>query len=451
MDKRPHSNLKWLVLAAVLTAAASLFALYRYYENEAEARRSVIVERGDTVLEALAAGIRAHGRMGRFRADRLSLIFDELANTPDVVGLELKTVGGVSIASGGDLSDMPEVALLEPLWQGDRVFMATETRFFEHDRSGPGPGRGPGHGGPGGRRWQKMLDIGDPDPWIALPLGPYVITAALDTTDVYGLIRRDQARLAVSAAVVVAAITLATVAAFLFMKRRSLEEELLLARERAGHSERLAQLGAGLAHETKNPLGIVRGLAQSIGDSADACPDVKRFAHDIIDEVDRTVGQVNSFLSLAKPKDPVLAPVDVDEFFERLLPLVQSDAKAAGALVIYESSGLRVEADEELLRRAVLNVILNALRASAEDARVTIKAAHADGAVSLAVSDNGCGISPEDLPRVTEAYFTRFEGGCGLGLAIVDQIAQAHGWALRIESTHGKDTRVSFDGMREVE
>ena len=61
--------------------------------------------------------------------------------------------------------------------------------------------------------------------------------------------------------------------------------------------------------------------------------------------------------------------------------------------------------------------------------------------------DNGRGIAPEDLPRVTEPYFTRFENGTGLGLAIVDQIARSHGWNLAIRSAPGKGTEASLHGM----
>jgi signal transduction histidine kinase len=65
----------------------------------------------------------------------------------------------------------------------------------------------------------------------------------------------------------------------------------------------------------------------------------------------------------------------------------------------------------------------------------------------LRVSDTGCGIAPDDLPRVTEAYFTRFSGGSGLGLSMVDQIAAAHGWRLRITSVMGQGTQAALEGI----
>ena len=71
--------------------------------------------------------------------------------------------------------------------------------------------------------------------------------------------------------------------------------------------------------------------------------------------------------------------------------------------------------------------------------------------IELDASAHGCGIAPEDVGQVTEPYFTRFEGGSGLGLSIVKQIAQAHGWEVNVSSDLGHGTRVSLDGIDEVE
>ena len=127
------------------------------------------------------------------------------------------------------------------------------------------------------------------------------------------------------------------------------------------------------------------------------------------------------------------------------------DASAAEVDVRYTSCKLSILADEDLLRRAILNIILNALRASKPGSTVQIDIERTHSALSLRVSDTGCGIVPDDLPRVTEPYFTRFSGGSGLGLSIVEQIASAHGWRLRITSVLGQGTRAALDGITIVE
>jgi len=247
-----------------------------------------------------------------------------------------------------------------------------------------------------------------------------------------------------------AAIGLGVMAAVAGVRHRQLRTELLVANERAAQHERLARLGAGLAHETKNPLGLVRGLAQSVESADDATAEIRQMASAIVDEADRTVGQINSFLLFARPKEADLNPVDLDTFFDAFLPLLQTEAGEAGVTVRYEPSGVAILADEDALRRLVLNLVANAIRACGDEGQVVISAERHRDTAAVRVTDDGCGIAFADLPHVMEPYFTRFEGGCGLGLAIVEQIARTHGWAVSVGSSPETGTQVSIDGIRAV-
>ena len=443
---QPQST-KWTFSAAALVAAAAILLLYAQYLHETAARRRLMVERGKTVLDAMVAGIRAHGRMGRYRTERLGIVFEELAETPAIVGLQLTAQDGEAVASGGDTTRLQGIPPQQVAWEGPWLLIASKVESLRPPGP-PGPERGrelphgpEGRRGPA-RQWQGA--------WEDFPEGPYVLAAVLDATETLRSIRRDRLQFVISTLIALAAVTSGTLVVSARMKRRDLEAALALAEEQAAYHERLAKLGAGLTHETKNPLGLVRGLAQAIGALPEADAEVKRLAAGIVDEADRTVGHIDSFLALARPKEPALEAVDLDAFFGKLLPLVQPEASAGGTAVTYAPSRLRIEADADLLRRALLNIVLNALRASSKGGEVAIDAQRHDWQVSIRVSDNGCGIRQDDLPRVTEPYFSRFEDGTGLGLAIVEQIARAHGWRLEIESTLGAGTRVSLAGIKEV-
>jgi signal transduction histidine kinase len=276
--------------------------------------------------------------------------------------------------------------------------------------------------------------------------GLHTLTVILDTSDMEQALGRTRLQLGLAQAGVLAIIGLGVLVVLARLRHRQLRTELVVAKERAAYHEKLSRLGAGLAHETRNPLGVVRGLAQSIEQSEKAGAEAKRMASSIVDEADRTVGQINSFLSLARPKEPVLAPVELVSFFEGFLPLLQAEAKDAGVAVTYHGSGETILADEDLLRRLLLNLTINAVKACGGHGEVLIEAK--DGVLS--VRDNGCGIAPEDLEFVKDPYFGRFEDGTGLGLSIVDQIARGHGWRLAIESEPGVGTRVSLDGIHRV-
>lgn len=437
MNTTHNRNIFWLALVAVFIAAASVYSLLNSYHSEAESHRRVLIGRGHTVLDALKAGILAHGRMGRYRGDRLGIIFDELAKTPDILALELRGPDGKVVASGGNKEEIPETLTEKSRWEANRLIMATHVNLLAEC--------GPGNAGRGRHGWEDMED------WTSFSQGVYVLSATLDASEVYGAIRRHQFQLAFSISVVFAALASGTLALALLLKRSEWAVLLERERERTRRQEQIARLGAGLAHETKNPLGIVRGLAQSIGNcDHHVCP-LKDRTKNIVDEVDRAIGVINSFLALARPQEATLAPVDLDRFFENFLPLVQMDASAAEVNIQYVPSKLTIIADEDLLRRALLNLILNALRASVPGQKVQIETVREASTLTLRVSDTGCGIAPEDVPRVTEPYFTRFSGGSGLGLSMVSQITAAHGWRLTITSAVGQGTRASLEGISIVE
>ena len=316
------------------------------------------------------------------------------------------------------------------------------------DEGGGGPGfEGRGRAPGEMRRGQNELWEGFGPPWQGFPEGPFALVVALDAGGVIRQIQRDRVQWLASSAIWLVAIALSTLVALAQTRHRGLEAALALAQEQAAHSERLAQLGAGLTHETKNPLGVVRGLAQAIGQSPAADADVRQLAGRIVDEADRTVGQINSFLTLARPKEPALATVDLQALFTELAPLVEPEADRQEVGISWRPTALAVSADPGLLRRALLNLVLNALRAVERGGKIVVEAQRHEWTVSVSVSDNGCGIGEHDVARVTEPYFSGFEGGTGLGLSIVDQVARAHGWTLTVSSTPGQGTCVSLARM----
>lgn len=419
-----------------LVAAAGLLWFVRDYRAQVAADTQVALERGETVLESLAAGLRGNTRMGRYRPDYLTAIFDELTGSQRIAGVRLTDGEGVVVAAGGQ-SEFPEAAPDDaPVWSGDLLVLARTIEFEGH-----GPGMGAGRG----RMYGAAVEEGS----VAWETGTYTLTVAVNTAWLKSA-RQHEWRQVVIASVVwvglVCPLVLATLQAR--ERHRRLTTDLLVAEERAQRQEELAQIGAGLAHETKNPLGIVRGLAQSIYDTPGVPPETKRMARDIVDEADRTVGQINSFLDLARPKAPQIGAVNVDALFEGLVPLLQSEDSGKSITFTVVPVGVFVSADENLLRRCVLNLAINATRAIDGEGAVTLGGVHDGADVALFVADTGRGIAPDDLPHVTEPYFGRFEGGTGLGLAIVDTIARAHGWSLHIESTLGEGTRVSIRGVR---
>ncbi len=439
--KKPAQKM-WIALVAALAAVISVSLFYAHYRSEVTAQHRLMLERGRTILDSLAAGIRAQTRMGRYSEDRLAAIFEELAQSDGIIAVRMDSPGGETIAQAGKMDALAQAPYTSPVWQQDCLYISQKALLAGHRGAGMGMGPPAGRGGLGRAMMQAEI------PWNA---GEYTLSAALDTGSMRNEIRHERIYVVFSSGASVLAVAAAALVVLARQRQRDLHTALLLSEERAAQGERLAQLGAGLAHETKNPLGVVRGFAQSIADAAGGHPEINKMAQAIIDEADRTVGQINSFLTLARPLEPVLERVSLDSFFSKMLPLLEGEAYGTEVVFSYEPCGFEVMADRSMLRRAVLNLAINALRACDKQGHV-VAAAEADyDGVTLSIRDTGRGIAPEDLPRVADPYFSRFEGGSGLGLAIVDQIARVHGWRLTVESQPGKGTEAALHGLVKVQ
>ncbi|MBL7645725.1 MAG: hypothetical protein JNK74_05975 [Candidatus Hydrogenedentes bacterium] len=423
-------------LAAITVMAASLLVLVADYRTAVAGHRAVLLARGETALDALAAGIRAQGRMGRYRGDRLDYIFEELISAPGITGVALFGADNEIIASGGD------TALLigsrtGAVWESAALVLSREVSL---ETGGHGPGLGQGRGA---QRWEA-------EGFEALPAGPYRLVIALDTELMYNLMSVDAARRILVFGEIGVFTLLCGLAAEGVLRRRRLQAALAKARDDAAHQERLARLGAGLAHETKNPLSVVRGHAQLIAESPEDHEENRARAERIVDEIDRAVGHINGFLSLSKPRELEIAPLALQPFLKAFVALMEEEGRQKGVAIAANIPDLVVRADGAQLRKALLNLVLNALAACAPGDRIAIAVIPSNGKVSLTVRDTGRGIAPEDLARVTEPYFTRSEKGCGLGLALVQQIAEGHGWTLEIQSAPGEGTTVSLCGLESV-
>ena len=220
--------------------------------------------------------------------------------------------------------------------------------------------------------------------------------------------------------------------------------------QRAMQSARVEAMGAlagGVAHELRNPLSIVRVLAEEIRDEQPAASRSAENASDIIAETDRLNEMVSQFLSLSRPPDPSeTALVDVGAELSRVVQLVSRGA--AAETISFETdlpeTPARVRADERALRQVFLNLLLNAmesLEGRCGVVRTTLRERR--GHVEIHVSDTGAGISQRDLPRVFEPFFTTKRMGTGLGLALTRGIVENLGGTIAIESEPGRGTVVT--------
>ena len=227
-------------------------------------------------------------------------------------------------------------------------------------------------------------------------------------------------------------------------------ESLREAQDEIRRSERLAALGqltAGLAHELRNPLGTMKTSAELLARQVSQESEIAReMAGYIASEVDRTNSLITRFLDFARPQNLHLQDGDLSSLLDRVVERLEREkaGTAASVSVIknYSPDIPPVAFDEQLLERALLNLVINAAQASPPGGVVTVKTRRVETsegpAVEVAIIDRGSGIQPKDLESIFNPFFTTKADGVGLGLAIVSKIVDEHGGRIAVESTPGE-------------
>lgn len=195
------------------------------------------------------------------------------------------------------------------------------------------------------------------------------------------------------------------------------------------------------AHEVRNPISAI-GSAAQILQRPDCTPAQRqRFSRAIENESDRVAGLVRQYLEHAAPPLSCADEINVRVLLEEIRDINLLSEPARGRVAIDCAPSLPVlHADRARLKQVVLNLVTNAISATAQGGVVAIAARQENHRLVLSVSDTGVGISSEDMPRIFDETFSKKGGGRGLGLSISRRIVEQHGGELRVESTPGGGT-----------
>jgi signal transduction histidine kinase len=215
---------------------------------------------------------------------------------------------------------------------------------------------------------------------------------------------------------------------------RSAELQIRLVRagEMNAHLKELNLAAAGLAHETRNPLNLIRGLAQLISQEANNRPDIADRSKTIMDEADRVTAQLNEFINYSRPREVRRVSVPFKRMANEIARTLAPDAEDKNVTLQITDSDLRVEADDPLLRQVLFNLMLNAVQAVDEGGTVEVDLARQNDSreVVIEVRDDGPGVPPEQRSQIFKPYVTMNQHGTGLGLSVVQQIVSTHGWEI---------------------
>ena len=213
-------------------------------------------------------------------------------------------------------------------------------------------------------------------------------------------------------------------------------------------ADRLAAMGeltAGVAHEVRNPLGVIRASVQLLEDAQCDQSRIQEAAEIIKQEIDRLDRVIKALLDFGRPSTPTLVPTDVGSVLDDVLLFTNRFATQAEVDIRRtDEEGLPlVLADPDQLKQVFLNLVTNAVQAMEETGgSISIKTKCEGDFVQVWVADTGPGIPAEDLSKVFDPFYSRRQGGTGLGLTIVHRIVDEHGGHIEVESSRQGTTFV---------
>jgi signal transduction histidine kinase len=172
-------------------------------------------------------------------------------------------------------------------------------------------------------------------------------------------------------------------------------------------------------------------MAQMISKQPAAPAEVREQSRAIMAEADKVTVQLNEFINYSRPRELRRSNLELNAAVNEVVRALSFDLEEKKISVAIKGEALTIEADEQLLRQALFNLLLNAFQAVGENGRIQFLARRTSvSEACLEITDDGPGVPPENRREIFKPYFTTHQKGTGLGLAVVLQIVQAHGWEI---------------------
>ena len=430
-------RLSWLLTGLILLLVCLFSALIvRDYGRENEAARQTIQEKGSVLIRALESGTRV-GMGMRMHHSQLQTLLEEMAWQPGVLWFAVTDENGKIIAH----SDPRRVGeSLYPASTLRELNIGSEERWRRLEKPEPAleiyrqfrPLNGGGHHM---RMMMRREAAG------LRTQDPQVIFIAFDTRELdadHARSLRNVVIMLCAAGVVMAATLLAQ---FWFRRYQRSRKQLHEATARKEKLVALGHLAAGVAHEIRNPLSSIKGLAKYFAERTPADGEAHQLAQVMAKEADRLNRVVSELLELVRPAHLTYQSVDLNDVITHSLQLISQDAASRAITLAFTAQPAlcRIQADPDRLKQVLLNLYLNAVHAIGRDGVITVAVRECgDGRVKVSVADSGKGMTAEQLQAIFTPYFTTKADGTGLGLAVVQNIVEQHGGTIHAESAPGE-------------
>jgi signal transduction histidine kinase len=209
----------------------------------------------------------------------------------------------------------------------------------------------------------------------------------------------------------------------------------------------LGEMAAGISHEIRNPLGIIRSSAELLKKKAAKVDPTNTIPDIIVEESSRLNGIITNFINYAKPLSQNFAPCRVEEVIEKNITFLGPQINQQGYVIEkkYQNSLPEIMADSTMLYQSFLNVLINAMQAMPNGGSVLVEISSNDHLLTVHFDDEGKGIPPENLEKIWDPFFTTKDMGTGLGLGIVKNIIESHGGSIQVVNRPVRGARVTIE------
>jgi len=459
-----------------------------------QAARSALIFRAKDISTTLGIVLRSQRRFGVISKERLESALNDLVRPGELSGIALLNAAGEVVASAGTLADFQTKTVEGPaerwdeqtvtlmnlvdlgtnvthdiegarppiILRRDEMFRSSDTNRFGTNRpSGPPPmppppeeimDHAPGttnidseaassdsltnrpraRGGPGRPRLTRPPWMSEEDYKTMLQKqGVHSFVIVMSTQSVRAACDQDLWLRCIIGLLAGVSVVGSGLAWRNLTKSSDLQLRLVRASELTTHLREMNLAAAGLAHETRNPLNIIRGQAQMISKQADAPAGIREKSRAIVDEVDKVTVQLNEFINYSRPREVRRSMLALHSAIHEVVRALGYDIEEKKVRLEVKGEPVSIEADEQLLRQALFNLLLNAVQAVNDGGAIEVVTGKEDATEAFfEIRDNGPGVPPERRQEIFKPYVTTQQKGTGLGLAVVQQIVAAHGWEI---------------------
>lgn len=208
--------------------------------------------------------------------------------------------------------------------------------------------------------------------------------------------------------------------------------------------EVVSHLAASISHEVRNPLTSSRGFVQMVQESPDLKQKDKEFLSIAVQEMDRATAIIHDYLTFAKPAPDKIDTISTKETIERAIGVIQPLANMNNVIIHSRLSTHHVEGNQSLFLQALINLLKNSIEAMPQGGEIRV-ASHADSKkVHILIEDDGIGMTPLQVTRLGEPYFSTKDGkGTGLGMMVVFRVIEAMNGEIQVDSEPGAGTKIN--------